>query len=114
MAWFADAATFNDPQGRYTLEMPAAWKATQLNSDAAQLANGAVYVTVMVLPGGDANLSIDPIAGQTGKQCWSSILTSAVTPRRCTCEAWRTCVCVGRGSCGRVSKDCGSQRRQLA
>jgi hypothetical protein len=65
MTGFSGAATFNDPQGRYTLEAPAGWKATQLNSDAVQLMNAPAYVTVMVLPGADAGMNLDSIAKQT-------------------------------------------------
>ncbi len=61
-------AVFNDPQGRFAIQAPAGWKATALNSDAVQLANGAAYVTLMVLPGGDPAIFLGAIARQTGGQ----------------------------------------------
>lgn len=64
----AGAAAFNDPQGRYTLDTPAGWKATQLNPDAVQLMNGPAYVTVMVLTGADTGAFLDALAKQTGAQ----------------------------------------------
>jgi hypothetical protein len=60
--------TFQDPQGRFTLQAPPGWKVTPLNNDAVQLANAPAFVTVMVLPGEDAQLFLDSVARQTGSQ----------------------------------------------
>ena len=62
------ASTFNDPQGRFSVQVPASWTATQLNSDAVQLSSGAGYATVLVLPNGDPAAAIDAIARQTAGQ----------------------------------------------
>jgi hypothetical protein len=62
------ASTFNDPQGRFSVQAPAGWTATALNSDAVQLSSGASYVTVLVLPNGDPAAAIDAIARQTAGQ----------------------------------------------
>ena len=61
-------STYRDPQGRFSLELPAGFTATQLNNDAVQFANGAAYVTAMVVPGGDPGVMFDGIARQTGGQ----------------------------------------------
>ena len=69
MVWGAAwGANFRDPQGRYTVETPSGWKASQLNGDAVQLTSAPAYVTVMVLPGSDAGMLMDSIARQTGGQ----------------------------------------------
>jgi hypothetical protein len=60
------AGTFNDPQGRFSLAVPAVWRAAPLSADAVQLSNGAASVTAMVLEGSDANMFIDAIGRQAG------------------------------------------------
>ena len=62
------SATYRDPQGRYTTQLPAGFSTVQLNGDAVQFANGAAYVTAMVLPGNDPKMTIDAIARQSGGQ----------------------------------------------
>jgi hypothetical protein len=62
------AGTFADPQGRFSLAVPAGWKAAPRNADAVQLSSGGAYVTAMVLSGADPNLFIDAIGKQAGGQ----------------------------------------------
>ena len=68
LSFAQQAGTFNDPQGRFSLAVPAGWKAAPLNADAVQLSNGGAYVTAMVLAGSDANMFIDAIGRQAGGQ----------------------------------------------
>jgi len=62
------AATYKDPGGRFALQQPAGWKATQLNRDAVQFASAMAYATVMVLPGPDPALFLNAIGKQAGGQ----------------------------------------------
>src|SRR5579862_9718361 len=64
----AQPRPYSDPQGRFTVQMPAGWTLKQLNSDAVYLSAGAAYCTLMVLPGDDPRPSLDAIAKQTGGQ----------------------------------------------
>ncbi|HLM99488.1 MAG TPA: hypothetical protein VK335_09420 [Bryobacteraceae bacterium] len=59
--------TFNDPQGRFTLQLPAGWRAVTLNPDCIQISNGGAYLTVIV-SGGDPGLAMDAVAHQFGRQ----------------------------------------------
>jgi hypothetical protein len=62
------AASYHDPAGRYTLQIPQGWNTTQMNSDAVQFASGAAYITMLVLPGADPVSMMNSIGTQTGKQ----------------------------------------------
>lgn len=68
LSFAQQAGTFNDPQGRFSLAVPAGWKAAPLNADAVQLSSSGAYVTAMVLAGSDASMFIDAIGRQTGGQ----------------------------------------------
>jgi len=59
--------TFNDPQGRFTLQLPAGWRAVTLNPDCFQISNGGAYLSVIV-SGGDPGMAMDAIAHQFSGQ----------------------------------------------
>lgn len=59
--------TFNDPQGRFTVQVPFGWRAVPLNADCIQIANGGAYLTVIVT-GGDPGMAMDAIAHQFSGQ----------------------------------------------
>ena len=66
---------YRDPNGRFTVLVPTGWSATQLNPNALQLAFGSTYVTLMVLPGADAESNMRMMAGQMSGQWknWSQL-----------------------------------------
>jgi hypothetical protein len=59
--------TFNDPQGRFTLQVPSGWRAVPLNADCVQIGNGGAYLTVIV-SGGDPGMALDAVAHQFARQ----------------------------------------------
>jgi hypothetical protein len=59
---------YRDPQGRFTLQVPAGFAVSQSDTDAVRFANGSAYVTAMVLPGDNPALTISAIARQTAGQ----------------------------------------------
>jgi hypothetical protein len=68
MCFAQRAETFHDPKSRFSMAVPAGWKAAPLNADAVQLSSGSAYVTAMVLEGSDAGMFLDAIGRQTGAQ----------------------------------------------
>ena len=66
---------YRDPNGRFTVLVPTGWSETQLNPNALQLAFGSTYVTLMVLPGADAESNMRMMAGQMSGQWrnWSQL-----------------------------------------
>jgi len=59
--------TFNDPQGRFTVQVPSGWRAVPLNADCIQVGNGGAYLTVIV-SGGDPGMALDAVAHQFAGQ----------------------------------------------
>lgn len=59
--------TFNDPQRRFTVQLPAGWRAVTLNPDCIQVSNGGAYLTVIV-SGGDPGMAMDAVAHQFSRQ----------------------------------------------
>jgi hypothetical protein len=72
-------ATFHDPSGRFTMQLPAGWKSVQMNADAVQWSSGAAYVTALVLPGNDADLMVKAVGQQTAKQ-WKGFAEASGGP----------------------------------
>lgn len=62
------AAGYQDPQGRFALQVPDGWSTAPLNGDAVQFASGNCYLTVMVFAGADPQTLMQGIARQTGSQ----------------------------------------------
>lgn len=61
------AQTFNDPQGRFAVQVPLGWRALPLNDDCIQISNGGAYLTVIVT-GGDPGMAMDAVAHQFSGQ----------------------------------------------
>ena len=59
--------SFHDPQGRFTLQLPAGWRAVTLNPDCIQISNGGAYLTVIV-SSGDPGMAMDAVEHQFGGQ----------------------------------------------
>jgi hypothetical protein len=59
--------TFNDPQGRFTVQVPSGWRAVPLNADCVQIGNGGAYLTVIV-SGGDPGMALDAVVHQFAGQ----------------------------------------------
>ena len=57
--------TFNDPQGRFTVQAPSGWQVLPLNADCLQISDGGAYLSVIV-SGGDPGMAMAAIAHQFG------------------------------------------------
>jgi hypothetical protein len=80
-AFAQSPANYHDPQGRYTLRIPSGWATVQMNSDAVQFSSGTAYVTMLVLPGGDAETTLKNIGNATAKQ-WKNFTEARRGPAK--------------------------------
>ena len=64
----AAVSVYHDPQGRYTLHLPAGWATTQMNNDAVQFNSNGSFVTMLALPGSDADMTIATMSKSIGNQ----------------------------------------------
>ncbi len=62
-----NSQTFHDPQGRFTVALPAGWHAVTLNPDCFQISNGGAYLTVIVSMG-DPGMALKAVAHQFSGQ----------------------------------------------
>jgi hypothetical protein len=58
---------YQDPKGRLTLRIPAGWFKIQMNDDGVQFNNAGAFVTMLVLPGGDVDLTLNSMGSSTAK-----------------------------------------------
>lgn len=63
----AAAQSYKDPKGRLTLQVPAGWNKIQMNDDGVQFNNAGAFVTMLVLPGSDVDLTLGSMGTSTGK-----------------------------------------------
>jgi hypothetical protein len=58
---------YQDPKGRLTLQVPAGWNKIQMNDDGVQFNNAGAFVSMLVLPGSDVDLTLNTMGASTGK-----------------------------------------------
>jgi len=65
------AAGYRDPQGRYTLRLPAGWNSVQMTRDSVQFSSGTASVSLMALPGSNADVTMD-VMGKSFAGKWQN------------------------------------------
>jgi hypothetical protein len=59
--------SYKDPKSRLTLQIPAGWNKIQMNDDGVQFNNAGAFVSMLVLPGSDVDLTLASMGSSTGK-----------------------------------------------